>query len=69
MDRFDDEKIDEIIERSLIAAKELLMGPLTAIFHDVATLRSESELEDDLRSKGSARTARLIGSGSCSPCW
>ena len=69
MDRIDDEKIEEIIERSLSAAKDLLQGPLTAIFHDVTTLHFESEHEDDLRSKGSARTARLTGIGSCSPCW
>ena len=69
MDRIDGEKIEEIVERSLFAAKDLLMGPLTAIFYDVTTLHFESELEDELRSKGSARTARLIGFRSCSPCW
>ena len=69
MDRIDDGKIEEIIERSLFAAKDLLQGPPPAIFHDVTTLHFESELEDELRSKGSARTARLTGSGSCSPCW
>ena len=69
MDRIDDGKIEEIIDRSLLAAKDLLQGPLTAIFYDVTTLHFESELDDDLRSKGSARTARLTGFRSCSPCW
>ena len=57
------------LERSLIAAKDLLMGPLTAIFYDVTTLHFESELEEELRSKGSARTASTIGFRSCSRCW
>ena len=69
LDRIDDEKIEEIIERSPFAAKDLLQGPLTAIFYDVTTLHFESEFEDDLRSKGSARTARLTGLGYCSRCW
>ena len=68
MDRIDDEKIEEIVERSLFAAKDLLMGPPPAIFRDVTTLRSESEFEGELRSKGTARTARPIGSGYCAPC-
>ena len=68
MDRTDGEKIEEIVERSLFAAKDLLQGPLTAIICDVTTLHFESEFEDDLRSKGSARMARLAGFGSCSHC-
>lgn len=69
MDRIDDEKIEEIVERSLFAAKDLLQGPPPAIFHDVTTLHIESEVEGDLRSKGPARTARLTGFRTCSPCW
>ena len=58
MDRIDDEKIEEIVERSLFAAKDLLMGPLTAIFYDVTTLHFESEFEDELRSKGFSKNGK-----------
>lgn len=58
MDRIGDEKIEEIIERSLFAAKDLLQGPPAAIFHDVTTLHFESEFEDDLRSKGFSKNGK-----------
>ena len=58
MDLVDDEKIEEIRDKALYAAKDLLQGPLTAIFHDTTTLHFESELADELRIKGASKNGK-----------
>ena len=58
MDFIDDAKIDEIRDKALYAAKDLLQGPLTAIFYDTTTLHFESERADELRIKGCSKNGK-----------
>ena len=58
MDLIDDEKIEELRDKALQSAKDLLQGPLTAIFHDTTAPRFESERADELRIKGFSKNGK-----------